>query len=98
VVQVQNQGKATWYEAFVDAHSGKFVSSIDLVANAAVRRQWVPVICRSNLMSLKYRVLPIFKQDLTEGFEFLENPQDTVSSPLGWHNDGTTATNDTSYV
>ncbi|KAJ7918151.1 Fungalysin metallopeptidase-domain-containing protein [Mycena leptocephala] len=78
VVQVQNQGKATWYEAFVDAHSGKFVSSIDLVANAA------------------YRVLPIFKQDLTEGFEFLENPQDTVSSPLGWHNDGTTATNDTS--
>jgi extracellular elastinolytic metalloproteinase len=98
VVQVQNQEKGTWYEAFVDAHSGKFVSSIDLVANAAVRRQWVPVIYYSNIMSLKYRVLPIFKQDLTEGFEFLENPQDTVSSPLGWHNDGTTATNDTSYV
>ncbi|KAJ6538122.1 Fungalysin metallopeptidase-domain-containing protein [Mycena capillaripes] len=78
VVQVQNQAKGTWYEGFVDAHSGKFISSIDLVANAA------------------YRVLPIFKQDLTEGFEFLENPQDPVSSPLGWHNDGTTATNDTS--
>jgi extracellular elastinolytic metalloproteinase len=38
VVQVQNQNKGTWYEAFIDAHSGKFISSIDLVANAAVRR------------------------------------------------------------
>jgi extracellular elastinolytic metalloproteinase len=38
VVQVQNQHKGTWYEAFIDAHSGKFISSIDLVANAAVRR------------------------------------------------------------
>ncbi|KAJ7696992.1 peptidase M36 [Mycena rosella] len=44
----------------------------------------------------QYRALPIFKQDLTEGFEFIENPQDPISSPLGWHNDGTTATNDTS--
>ncbi|KAF7342123.1 Extracellular metalloproteinase [Mycena venus] len=78
VVQVQNQAKGTWYEAFVDAHSGKFISAIDLVANAA------------------YRVLPIFKQDLTEGFEFLVNPQNLASSPLGWHNDGNTATNDTS--
>ncbi|KAJ7461624.1 Fungalysin metallopeptidase-domain-containing protein [Mycena latifolia] len=43
-----------------------------------------------------YRVLPIYKQNLTEGFELLENPQDLFSSPLGWHNDGTTATNDTS--
>ncbi|KAJ7436197.1 Fungalysin metallopeptidase-domain-containing protein [Mycena latifolia] len=78
VIQVQNHDKKTWYEAFVDAHSGKFVSSIDLVSNAV------------------YRVLPIYKQDLTEGFELLENPQDPFSSPLGWHNDGTTATNDTS--
>ncbi|KAJ7156530.1 Fungalysin metallopeptidase-domain-containing protein [Mycena crocata] len=78
VIQVLNQQKKTWYEAFVDAHSGKFISSINLVSSAA------------------YRVLPIFKQDLTEGFEFLENPQNPDSSPLGWHNDGTTATNDTS--
>ncbi|KAJ7655472.1 Fungalysin metallopeptidase-domain-containing protein [Mycena rosella] len=78
VIQVQNKEKKTWYESFVDAHSGKFVSSINLVANAA------------------YRVLPIFKQDLTEGFEFLVDPQDPVSSPLGWHNNGKTASNDTS--
>ncbi|KAJ7929759.1 Fungalysin metallopeptidase-domain-containing protein [Mycena leptocephala] len=68
----------TWYEAFVDAHSGKFISSIDLVSHAA------------------YRVLPIFKQDVTQGLEFLEDPQDPDSSSLGWHNDGTNATNDTS--
>ncbi|KAF7359719.1 Extracellular metalloproteinase mep [Mycena venus] len=78
VVQVQNPAQDTWYEAFVDAHSGKFISAIDFVSNAA------------------YRVLPIFKQDLTEGFELLVNPQDPVSSPLGWHNDGITTSNDTS--
>ncbi|KAJ7828734.1 Fungalysin metallopeptidase-domain-containing protein [Mycena olivaceomarginata] len=78
VVQVQNADQGTWYEAFVDAHSGKFISSIDLVANAV------------------YRTLPIFKQDLTEGFELLVDPQDPVSSPLGWHNDGNTVSNDTS--
>ncbi|KAJ6583044.1 Fungalysin metallopeptidase-domain-containing protein [Mycena vulgaris] len=78
VIQIQNHDKTTWNEAFVDAHSGKFVSSINLVASAG------------------YRVVPIFKQDLTEGFEFLVDPQDPVSSPLGWHNDGTTTTNDTS--
>lgn len=37
VVQVQNPVQDTWYEAFVDAHSGKFISAIDFVSNAAVR-------------------------------------------------------------
>ncbi|KAJ6554765.1 Fungalysin metallopeptidase-domain-containing protein [Mycena capillaripes] len=78
VVQVQNLEQDIWYEAFVDAHSGEFISANDFVSNAA------------------YRVLPIFKQDLTEGFEVLVDPQDSVSSPLGWHNDGTTTSNDTS--
>jgi extracellular elastinolytic metalloproteinase len=40
VVQVQNADQGTWYEAFVDAHSGKFISSIDLVANAVVGRSF----------------------------------------------------------
>ncbi|KAJ6617312.1 Fungalysin metallopeptidase-domain-containing protein [Mycena sp. CBHHK59/15] len=78
VIQVRNSEADTWYEAFVDAHSGQFISSINLVANAA------------------YRVLPIYKQNVLSGFELIENPQDTVSSPLGWHNDGTTNSNDTS--
>ncbi|KAJ6632604.1 Fungalysin metallopeptidase-domain-containing protein [Mycena sp. CBHHK59/15] len=78
VIQVQNLTANTWYEAFVDAHSGRFISSIDFVSKAA------------------YRVLPIFKQDVTEGFELLRDPQDTTSSPLGWHNDGTSTSTDTS--
>ncbi|KAF9527649.1 Fungalysin metallopeptidase-domain-containing protein [Crepidotus variabilis] len=37
-----------------------------------------------------YRVIPIQKQDPTEGFETLTDPQDSVSSPSGWHSTGTT--------
>ncbi|KAF7342154.1 Extracellular metalloproteinase [Mycena venus] len=78
VVQVQNQKQDTGYEAFVDAHSGKFISAINLVAKAG------------------YHVLPIYKQDVTQGLEFLVDPQNLDSSPLGWHNDGTSTSNDTS--
>ncbi|KAI0042801.1 hypothetical protein FA95DRAFT_1499587 [Auriscalpium vulgare] len=42
-----------------------------------------------------YRVLPIQKETLLEGFELLVDPQDTVASPDGWHSDGTTTTNTT---
>ncbi|KAK6980981.1 extracellular metallo proteinase mep [Favolaschia claudopus] len=39
-----------------------------------------------------YLVLPIQKEILTQGFETLTNPQDTVGGPDGWHSDGTTTT------
>ncbi|TFK34237.1 Fungalysin metallopeptidase-domain-containing protein [Crucibulum laeve] len=42
-----------------------------------------------------YRVLPIQKETLPEGQELLVDPQDLDSSPLGWHNDGTTNTTTT---
>jgi extracellular elastinolytic metalloproteinase len=32
----------------------------------------------------QYRVLPIQKEVLTQGFETLTNPEDTTSSPYGW--------------
>ncbi|KAJ7176314.1 Fungalysin metallopeptidase-domain-containing protein [Mycena crocata] len=32
-----------------------------------------------------YRVIPIKKQSIPEGFEILTNPFDTFSSPNGWH-------------
>ncbi|KAF9057048.1 Fungalysin metallopeptidase-domain-containing protein [Panaeolus papilionaceus] len=35
-----------------------------------------------------YRVLPIQKEILTDGFETLTNPADTSASPMGWHNTG----------
>ena len=36
--QVRNEDKNTWYEAFVDAHSGELVSITDFVAKASVSR------------------------------------------------------------
>ncbi|KAH8089905.1 Fungalysin metallopeptidase-domain-containing protein [Cristinia sonorae] len=77
VLQVRNEDENTWYEAFVDAHSGELVSVTDFRADAA------------------YRVLPITKQDVREGFETLTDPQDTTASPQGWHSDGTTSTTTT---
>ena len=48
--------------------------------------------------SIQYRVLPITKQNVLQGFETLFDPQNLASSPLGWHDDGFTATNITSYA
>lgn len=78
VVQIRNVGAGTWYEAFVDAHSGEVVSVTDFVAKAS------------------YKVLPITKEVLTDGFETLTDPQNIASSPQGWHFDGTSNTTDTS--
>lgn len=77
VVEIQNEKDFTWYEAFVDAHTGELVSVVDFVADAT------------------YRVLPIQKEYPTEGFEDLADPQDSISSPSGWHSDGTTTTTKT---
>ncbi|KAF8638762.1 hypothetical protein AX17_001978, partial [Amanita inopinata Kibby_2008] len=70
VIQIQNERSGTWYEAFVDAHSGKVLSVTDFVAKAS------------------YLVLPVTKQTIPEGFQDLTDPQDTSSSPLGWHDTG----------
>ncbi|KAI1785165.1 Fungalysin metallopeptidase-domain-containing protein [Ganoderma leucocontextum] len=43
-----------------------------------------------------YRVLPITKQNITQGFETLTNPQNTAASLFGWHSDGVNNSNDTS--
>jgi extracellular elastinolytic metalloproteinase len=37
VLQVSNKEDGTWYEAFVDAHSGELLSVTDFVAEATVR-------------------------------------------------------------
>lgn len=36
--QVANEKTGTWYEAFIDAHSGELVSVVDFVARASVSR------------------------------------------------------------
>ncbi|KAF8886751.1 Fungalysin metallopeptidase-domain-containing protein [Infundibulicybe gibba] len=74
VVQIQNDNTGTWFEAFMDAHTGELLSVTDFVAEAS------------------YKVLPIAEEIFPDGLAILVNPQDAVSSPLGWHNDGTTNT------
>ncbi|TCD64506.1 hypothetical protein EIP91_004002, partial [Steccherinum ochraceum] len=37
VIQVRNETASTWYEAFVDAHSGEVISVVDFVAHATYR-------------------------------------------------------------
>ncbi|KAF9261307.1 hypothetical protein L218DRAFT_1046845 [Marasmius fiardii PR-910] len=78
VFQVRNLEAVTWYEAYVDAHSGELVSVTDFRSDSA------------------YRVLPNTKEVLTQGLELLTDPQNSASSPSGWHSDGTTTTTDTS--
>ncbi|KAF7375384.1 Extracellular metalloproteinase mep [Mycena sanguinolenta] len=43
-----------------------------------------------------YRVLPITAETLLDGFEDVVDPADLITSPDGWHSDGTTNTTDTS--
>ncbi|CAE6448737.1 unnamed protein product [Rhizoctonia solani] len=43
-----------------------------------------------------YRVIPFDRQSPTDGFQTVTNPQDTTSSPNGWHQYGTTTTTVTS--
>ncbi|GLB44870.1 putative peptidase M36 family protein [Lyophyllum shimeji] len=78
VFQIQNEESGSWYEAFVDAHTGQILTVTDFVSDAT------------------YKVLPITKETLPEGQEILVDPQDLFASPLGWHDDGTTKTNNTS--
>ncbi|TFK95299.1 Fungalysin metallopeptidase-domain-containing protein [Pterulicium gracile] len=37
VLQVRNEQESTWYEAFVDAHTGELISVVNFVAQAAYR-------------------------------------------------------------
>ena len=54
-------------------------------------------ICKALIIrNAQYRVLPITKETLLEGFETLTDPANTAASPNGWNSDGTTATTDTS--
>ncbi|KIY68719.1 hypothetical protein CYLTODRAFT_430790 [Cylindrobasidium torrendii FP15055 ss-10] len=74
-IQIQNEDVNSWYEAFVDAHTGELINVIDFVND------------------LSYRVLPIWKQQPSEGIELLVNPEITAASPNGWVTSNTTAGN-----
>ncbi|KAK1224030.1 hypothetical protein PQX77_013091 [Marasmius sp. AFHP31] len=77
VFQVRN-GMKSWYEAYVDAHTGELLSVSDFVTKASAQ----------NLLSLndheQYRALPAWRQDITEGLQYILNPEDKEVSPNGW--------------
>ena len=97
VVQIQNDDTGAWVEAFVDAHSGEIVQLTDFVTKITVSRYvyWLEA-CADTSLCTQYRVLPITKETLLEGFENLVDPQNPAASPDGWHSDGTTSTTTTS--
>ena len=99
VVQVRDDSQAMWYEAFVDAHTGDIVQLTDFVTKITVSRYvyWLEA-CADTSLCTQYRVLPITKETLLEGFENLVDPQNPAASPDGWHSDGTTTTTTTSYA
>ena len=99
VVQIQNDETGAWVEAFVDAHSGEIVQLTDFVTKITVSGYvyWLEA-CADTSLCTQYRVLPITKETLLEGFENLVDPQNPAASPDGWHSDGTTTTTTTSYA
>ncbi|EKM76442.1 hypothetical protein AGABI1DRAFT_87181 [Agaricus bisporus var. burnettii JB137-S8] len=74
VVQIQNEEAGTWFEAFVDAHSGEVVSITDFVDEAS------------------FRVIPIERNSVNDGFQTIQDPADLAASPNGWNNDGSPTT------
>ncbi|KAK1224031.1 hypothetical protein PQX77_013092 [Marasmius sp. AFHP31] len=87
VFQVRN-GMKSWYEAYVDAHTGELLSVTDFVAEASVSTFWDVHSLAQNLLSLndheQYRALPAWRQDITEGLQYILNPEDEEVSPNGW--------------
>ncbi|KAF5388274.1 hypothetical protein D9615_000288 [Tricholomella constricta] len=63
VVQIRNEEAGTWYEAFVDAHSGDVLSVTDFVADAAYR-----------VLPLSKQTLPEGLETLTNPQDLLASP------------------------
>ena len=99
-MQIENEETGAWFEAFVDAHSGEIVQLTDFVSKATVSAS-PSLIMRGAAADhgrSQYRVLPITKETIPEGFENLTDPQNPAASPNGWHSDGTTTTTTTACV
>ncbi|KAJ2914407.1 hypothetical protein MD484_g6006, partial [Candolleomyces efflorescens] len=73
-IQIQNLEENTWYEVFVDAHTGQLVSVTDFGAKATAGT---------------YRAVPIHKHSIADGTEWIVHPEDLEASPYGWHQNRT---------
>jgi extracellular elastinolytic metalloproteinase len=95
IVQIQDDNAGTWYEAFIDAHSGEVVSITDFVSQATVSLidlVFLVELCVEGHSRFQFLVLPIQKETLLEGFETLQDPADLTVLPNGWDNDGSVTT------
>ncbi|KAF8626501.1 hypothetical protein AX17_006554 [Amanita inopinata Kibby_2008] len=73
VIQIENEQSGTWYEAFVDAHSGKVLSVTDFVAKASYL-----------VLPVTEATIPEGFQDLTAPQDLVASPlgwHDTGSGP-----------------
>ncbi|KAK7045379.1 hypothetical protein VNI00_007628 [Paramarasmius palmivorus] len=97
VFQVTNEQDGTYYEAHVDAHSGDVLSVTDFVAHASVSASFFIVFTAADMRHLsQYKVLPVWKQSITDGLEIINDPVDVSTSRFGWHStDGVTFTGNT---
>jgi extracellular elastinolytic metalloproteinase len=98
VVQIQNEETNEWFEAFIDAHSGKLISVTDFVSHASVWSSFVNSNYNILTKIVQYTVLPITKHTFEDGIETLVDPEDLSSSPFGWHSIGKENSTSTSYV
>ncbi|KAK0467530.1 Fungalysin metallopeptidase-domain-containing protein [Armillaria novae-zelandiae] len=75
VLQGQNDDTHSWYETFVDAHSGEILLVTDFVAES----------------THQFTMVSISKDVVTEGEETPVNPEDIASSASGWLSSNQTA-------
>lgn len=94
VFQVSNSKAGTWFETFVDAHTGKVTSVTDFRADASVCCQ-SQSMATCTLTCLQYNVVPFGKESVLDGLQTVVDPQDLTASPQGWHDDGNAATTNT---
>jgi len=102
---IQIQGDDTWFQVYIDAHSGQVVSSTNFRSDFEQPGVSILIIQFYKILMagsyhLQYAAVPIEKQKIEEvPFEtFIVNPADNISSPRGWHDNGQTVSRDTSCV
>jgi extracellular elastinolytic metalloproteinase len=100
-IQIENENLGTFYEAFVDAHSGQLLSLTDFVCYASASRSCNQFTCSRTEFRQQYTVLPTPGGAAPpDGFQVLTNPEDNIASPSiidwpGWHSVSTTSTTTT---
>jgi len=95
VIQVKNDEAGKYFQAYVDAHTGQLVSTVNFVAEATVSRSLSKGYFKKLTGESQYTAVPINKTSILNGQAVLVNPQNMTVSPLGWHSVPLTSYNTT---